>query len=287
MSWAMGRLCGEWGGSYARRLRRSIVTAPHTLPAARRRSTAAHYIAWKRARAPVAVRLAGSGVRPSSRFPAIKESELGLGEWTSCLSAPVQTFNYLFSAGYAAGLVIVAVVTFIASPFLGAFVALSHYAIHLVRMFSRSEGRLLTDILGLSDLMDQHTAAMLEEMGVVALDGTPDTMPLITTSAGAPGGGGNGGGGGAASPFIVPTAYGAAPTAGAAPMAVYVPPAAHPAAAAAYVAMPQHVAVAMHAGGGGEDPSGAGAPASYGGLGGYGSTMYPGMAAASAPPPKA
>ena len=176
------------------------------------------------------------------------------------------------------------------SPFLGAFVALGHYGLHIARMFSRGEGRLLTDLLGLSDLMDQSTASMLEEMGVSSLDGTPDIMPLVHGAGGSPGGSG-----GSMTPFVAAAGYGAAASsatgaphvvllpAGHTPQA-YAPPPTAAGVGATYIAMPQRVAVAMHHGGGGEDAPifGGGGPAAYGGFGGG---AYPSMAA-TAPPPK-
>jgi phosphate/sulfate permease len=97
--------------------------------------------------------------------------ELGLtGDWIGAGQA-VRIFNLLFSWGFVAGTVLVAVVTFVFSPFIGMFVAGVSFMYSLARTFGRAEGRLVTDIIGVSDLVDQSTAMMLEEMGIA--DGHP------------------------------------------------------------------------------------------------------------------
>jgi hypothetical protein len=125
--------------------------------------TRAAYVAWKRSllRPHLPTPLPAAGVRPSSREDALHELELGVfGEW----AGPVRLFNTLFSAGFLIGTVLCALLTFLCAPFVGMFVAALSFAYSLLRSFQRAEGRLITDIMGVSELVDQQVALMKEEM---------------------------------------------------------------------------------------------------------------------------
>lgn len=134
--------------------------------------TWATHTAWRRRQRPSAVRLPASGVKGSSRFPALKEAEFGLADAPSCLATPIRVFNLLYAHGFAAGVVTMAVLTFIVSPFLGMAAALAHFMHALSRvLFSQVSGRILLEALGVAELMDQQTALMMEEMGVTSVHG--------------------------------------------------------------------------------------------------------------------
>lgn len=184
--------------------------------------TKATHIAWLRQKAhrsgATSVRLPPGGVRPSSRFPVLAEDEmLGANPMGGeCIRPLVRAFNALFSGGFAAGTVLCAVLTIVFAPFVGMFVGGGAFLISLLRSFSRSDGRLLTDLMGVSDYLDQSVALMQEEMGVHQLHVTGDGAGA-GAAAGGPHNGGGGGAGVSSTGIPIATAvtmrqgYGAAP----------------------------------------------------------------------------
>lgn len=111
--------------------------------------------------------LPSAGIRPSSRYPVLNEAELGISDtnW-AWMQQPIRLFNVAFSWGFMAGVCLCAVLTIVFSPFIGMFISAVSVAYSLIRSCNRAEGRLLTDLFGVSDLIDQSTALMQEEMGV-------------------------------------------------------------------------------------------------------------------------
>lgn len=157
--------------------------------------TRAAYLLWQRQKAhrtgAVTLRLPTMGVRASSRYPALAEDEfMGVNADFSGLRPLIRAFNAAFSVGFAAGTVLCAVLTLILAPFIGMFIAGGSFLIALIRTFSRSDGRLLTDLMGVSALVEQSVAQMQEEMGVENLHATEATH---ITSGGHPRPGGGGG----------------------------------------------------------------------------------------------
>lgn len=148
--------------------------------------TWARYIAWKRAaRGGGAAAATAAALSPYAlRSPALAPLELVLpapppaGYTTGhcCTGSPGYEladaairvsgwFNAGFSAGYLGGSVVVVGLTFIAAPFVGAGAAGYQFFAALWRATAaRADGRLLTDALGVSELLEQSTAAMAEEM---------------------------------------------------------------------------------------------------------------------------
>jgi hypothetical protein len=251
--------------------------------------TWATHTAWRRRQRPSAVRLPASGVQGSSRFPALKEAEFGLSDAPACLATPIRIFNVAYSYGFATGVVTMAVLTFIAAPFLGMAAAVAHFMHALSRvLFAQVSGRIVLEAFGVSELMDQQTALMLEEMGVHSVHGGSGVGegPACCPDGSSTGGGSNGGAGaaprpGEAIPFVTvgPTGVVAAPGITVFPAAVATAP----------------TAVVIGGGGGGMGADGAMAadpqpvgPAVYGGVavGSYGATapppgMYPPPASAT------
>lgn len=150
--------------------------------------TSARYIAWKRGvRTPT-----GGGIGQDRavlspfalRGPALSILELslptppppGFTPGRTCTGHPSQElaaaavtvstwFNAGFGAGYAAGTAVVVVLTILGAPFSGAGAAWYQFGAALWRaVTAQASGRLVTDALGLSELVEQSTAAMTEEM---------------------------------------------------------------------------------------------------------------------------
>lgn len=221
--------------------------------------TKAAYTAWQRAglRPRLPSPLPVAGVRPSSRETPLKERELGWfteASQASWVVLPVRYFNAAFSAGFVFGVVILSAVICILSPIVGMFVSFFSFGYSLLRSFQRADGRLMTDILGVSELVDQEVAHMKEQMQLAPpVPAAAAGAPIIAAAAGASygsGGSSTGGAGaipvplshaafstrtdmGAAYTMLATGAYGAAvphalPAGAAAPAQGYMPPAPMP-----------------------------------------------------------
>lgn len=219
--------------------------------------TKAAYTAWQRAglRPRLPSPLPVAGVRPSSRETPLKERELGWfteAAQASWVVLPVRWFNSAFSAGFMVGVVILSAVICVLSPLVGMFVSFFSFGYSLLRSLQRADGRLMTDILGVSELVDQEVAFMKEKMQLAPpVPSVSAGAPIIAAAAGAGyGSGGSGGAGavpvplshaafstgtdmGAAYTMLATGAYGAAvphalPASAAAPAQGYMPPAPMP-----------------------------------------------------------
>lgn len=122
-------------------------------------------------------------------------------ELMGAVSSVTRVFNAGFAAGYMAGTVLIVATTFLAAPFLGAWSGGWQFFSTLVRaMGSKADGRILTDALGITEVLEQSTAWMAEQMA----------------SGGGAGAGGSSGpfspqSGGAATPLLQATLQGQAP----------------------------------------------------------------------------
>lgn len=171
--------------------------------------TKAAYTAWQRAglRPRLPSPLPVAGVRPSSRETPLKERELGwLDSTPSWFVMPVRAFNAAFSFGFMVGVAICAAIICILSPLVGAFVSFFSFGYSLLRSLQRADGRLLTDILGVSELVDQQVAYMKEKMQLPPpVPSAAAGAPIVAAAAGA----GYGSGGSGATAVPVPMSHAA------------------------------------------------------------------------------
>lgn len=157
--------------------------------------TSAAYVAWKRQQHARSVprMLPTTGVPSSVRYPVLRAKVLDTGSviserfaWTS----GEQAFNTGWSYGFGVMLFIISLLVVIASPFIGAYLGGVNFFYIISRVFARTSGSLFTDILGITELLEQRVAFMREEIGDVP---APDdagnngaSAPLVSATAGPP-----------------------------------------------------------------------------------------------------
>lgn len=115
---------------------------------------------------PLALALPAAGYVASQHTPLLPFEDAGLtSDWSSGWRAPVRWFNGGYSAGVTAGTLLITATLYLAAPLIGCFMAGVDVYGAVFRGLGRGQGRLVTDLLAVTEVVDQGTALMLERVG--------------------------------------------------------------------------------------------------------------------------